>query len=157
MRRVVDPDLKISLDLNKGDAADASLAFTEFRDLSDPYYMIARLTNHSNQPAMYVAVALFVDHRVQIFSAGPFQNAGGVTIERGKRHLLRIHVGVHHGFPIFKEMPNELGMFSIRVKDRLLGQRLDIGYTIRSPGCFREAHGHLEVGARGQLRLQMPG
>ena len=31
--------------------------------------------------------------------------------------------------------------------------KFGIGYEVRSPGCFKENHGHLEFGESGQVRL----
>jgi hypothetical protein len=156
MRRAVDPDLVLNFDLPKGQAAYASLDFREFSDLSDPFDIDAILINRSNQPAMYTALSVYVDQRVEHFRAGPFLNTGGTTIEQGHRHLLTMTLGVNAGLPVFKEMPTKLGSFAIRVKTRLLGSPLALGYVIRSPGCFKEAHGHIETGQSGQLHLKMP-
>jgi hypothetical protein len=60
------------------------------------------------------------------------------------------------GYPIFREMPLALGPFYFAISDRLLGQKLSLGYQIRSPGCFKESNGFLEVGHSGQIALRMP-
>jgi hypothetical protein len=57
---------------------------------------------------------------------------------------------------IFKEMTLALGPFTFKISDRLLGQKLALGYQIRAPGCFKENHGFLEVGQSGQMHLRMP-
>jgi hypothetical protein len=65
-------------------------------------------------------------------------------------------MGIPNGYPIFKEMPLALKPFKFTISDRLLGQKLALGYEIRSPGCFKENHGHLEIGPSGQMQLRMP-
>ena len=58
-------------------------------------------------------------------------------------------------FPIFKEMGYMIDPFTFTISDRLLGHKFGIGYELRSPGCFKENHGHLEFGESGQMRLKM--
>ena len=42
------------------------------------------------------------------------------------------------------------GPFTFTITDRLLGQKLALGYEIRSPGCFKVNHGFLEIGESGR-------
>jgi hypothetical protein len=44
----------------------------------------------------------------------------------------------------------------LKQSDRLLGHKFGIGYQLRAPGCYKEAHGHLEFGESGQMKLRMP-
>jgi hypothetical protein len=73
-----------------------------------------------------------------------------------KRHHLRQKIGIPGGYPVFKEMALALGPFCFTVTDRLLGQKLSLGYQIRAPGCIMENHGFIELGHSGQMHLRIP-
>jgi hypothetical protein len=157
MRRAVDPELEIDFELFLGDAAYKNFEFSEFRDLSDPLPMGAFIRNNSNQPAMYTVVSILIDSRVKIANRDGFEEVGLSTLgPNDKRHHLRQKIGIPGGYPIFREMPLALGPFHFTISNRLLGQKLSLGYQIRSPGCFKENHGFLEVGESGQIALRMP-
>ncbi len=53
-------------------------------------------------------------------------------------------------------MSYALAPFFFTISDRLLGHKFGIGYQLRAPGCFKENHGFLEIGASGQMKLAMP-
>jgi hypothetical protein len=157
MRRAVDPDLEIDFELFLGDAAYKNFEFSEYQDLSDPLPLGAFIRNNSNQPAMYTVVSILIDSRVKITNRDGFDEVGLATIgPKDRRHHLRQKMGIPGGYPIFREMPLALGPFYFTISNRLLGQKLSLGYQIRSPGCFRENHGFLEVGQSGQIALRMP-
>jgi len=157
MRRAVDPALQLEFDLLKGETAHKNVEFSQYRDLSDPIALGANLTNTSNQPAMYTVVSIFIDRRVKIVGPGTFENLGLTKFtESDIRHQLRAKMGIPGGFPVFKEMEVVLGPFTFTITDRLLGQKFALGYQIRSPGCFKENHGFLEIGESGQMNLRMP-
>jgi hypothetical protein len=157
MRRALDPELEIDFELFLGDAAYKNFEFTEYQDLSDPLPLGAFIRNNSNQPAMYTVVSILVDSRVKITNRDGFEEVGLSTIgPNDKRHHLRQKMGIPGGYPIFREMPLALGPFYFTISNRLLGQKLSLGYQIRSPGCFKENHGFLEVGQSGQIALTMP-
>jgi Schlafen, AlbA_2 len=156
-RRAVDPDLVIEFDLFKGDAAYKNVTFNEFRDVTDPIPLGGIIKNNSNQPAMYTAISILIDRRVKIADRGEFEHAGSITLAVNviRTHMRRM-LGIPGGHPIFREMPIPLGIFAFTVSDRLLGQKLSLGYQVRSPGCFKENHGHIELGMSGQMFLRMP-
>jgi hypothetical protein len=157
MRRAVDPALQLEFDLLKGEAAYKNVEFSTYRDLSDPIALGAILTNTSNQPAMYTVVSIFIDKRVKIVSPSTFENPGPTKLaENDIRHQLRAKMGIPGGFPVFKELVVVFEPFTFTITNRLLGQKLALGYQIRSPGCFKENHGFLEIGESGQMSLRMP-
>jgi hypothetical protein len=157
MRRAVDPALEITFDLFVQDAAYKTIEFTQFRDLSDPISLGAFIRNNSNQPSMYTVVSIFIDRRVTIKNPDGFETVGQTTLGPNDiRHHLRQRMGIPGGYPIFREMPIALGPFTFTVRDRLLGQKLSLGYQIRAPGCFKEQHGYLELGESGLMKLNMP-
>ena len=158
MRRAVDPALQLEFDLLKGEAAYKNVEFSQNRDMSDPIALSTILTNTSNQPAMYTVVSIFIDKRVKIADPGTFENVGLTKLtENDIRHQLRARMGIPGGFPVFKEMKVVLGgPFTFTITDRLLGQKLALGYEIRSPGCFKVNHGFLEIGESGQMSFRMP-
>jgi hypothetical protein len=157
MRRLVDPALQLEFELFKGDAAYKNVDFSNFRDVSDPIALGAFLSNTSNQPSMYTAVSVFIDRRVKIVKPDGYENVGGTEFgPNDKRHHLRQKIGIPGAYPVFKEMMLALGPFFFTISDRLLGQRLLLGYEIRAPGCFKENHGFLEIGESGQMHLRMP-
>jgi predicted HTH transcriptional regulator len=155
-RRSLDPDLEVEFDDLKGEAAYKNVEFRRFRDQSDPITIGVRVKNNSNQPALYTMVSVLIDRRVKLEQLGEFRNAGIVAFDdRDKRHHLQQGVVTPERFPIFREMPCELGTFSFLISDRMLGQNLAFGYQIRSPGCFKEGHGTIEIGLSGQLFIKM--
>jgi hypothetical protein len=106
---------------------------------------------------MYTVVSIFIDRRVKIANAGEFETPNLQKFsETDIRHHLRRSMGIPGGYPIFKEMPVSLGPFLFTISDRLLGQKLALGYQVRAPGSFRENHGHIELGQSGQIWLRMP-
>jgi hypothetical protein len=157
IRRILEPALQLEFELFEGDAAYKNVVFSTFRDVSDSIALGAHLTNTSNQPSMYSAVSMFIDRRVKFVNAGGGEMAGEVEIApNDKRHHLRFTRGIPGAFPVFKELGIRLGPFSFTISDRLLGQKLTLGYQIRPPGCFKENHGFLEIGLSGQMHLRMP-
>jgi hypothetical protein len=156
-RRSVDPDLEVEFDDLKGEAAYKSVEFGRFQDQSDPIAIGVRVRNNSNQPALYTMVSVFIDRRVKLQQLGGFQNADLADLEdRGKRYHLHQGLITPGHFPIFRELPSPLGTFSFLISNRILGQNLTLGYQVRSPGCFKEAHGTIEIGLNGQLFIRMP-
>jgi Putative DNA-binding domain len=155
-RRSVDPDLYVEFDDAKGDRAYANVEFTQFRDLSDPIFLGITARNRSSQPALYSTISVLIDERVVLHSPGKFENQGVVSLgPNDKRfHLLKVLM-VPEQFPIFKEAPYPVGQISFKIRDRLLGQNLRLGYIIRAPGCARQEHGHIEIGPSGQLFIRM--
>jgi hypothetical protein len=106
---------------------------------------------------MYTVVSVFIDRRVKIHNPDGYENAGVTEIAANdRRHHLRQRIGLPGGYPVFKEMPLALGPFYFTISDRLLGQKLSLGYQIRAPGCLKENHGFLEIGESGQMHLRMP-
>jgi hypothetical protein len=157
MRRAVDPDLEIDFELFLGEAAYKNFEFSQYQDLSDPLPLGAFIRNNSNQPAMYTVVSVFIDRRVKITNRDGFEEVGETTLgPNDKRHHLRQKIGLPGGYPIFREMALALGPFFFTISNRLLGQKLSLGYQICSPGCFKENHGFIEVGQSGQITLRMP-
>jgi Putative DNA-binding domain len=157
MRRVLDPSLQLEFDLFKGEAAYKNVEFSTYRDLSDPIALGAFLANISNQPSMYTIVSIFIDRRVKIVEPDGYEIVGEAEFTRNdKRHYLRQRIGIPGGYPVFKELALALGPFKFTISDRLLGQKLSLGYQIRAPGCFNEKHGFLEIGESGQMHLRMP-
>jgi hypothetical protein len=156
-RRAVDPALVIEFDLFKGDAAYKTVEFSTYRDVSDPIALGAFIRNNSNQPAMHTVISIFIDRRVKIANRDGYEEVGPTHLaENDIRLHLRQMMGIPGGYPIFKEMPIGLGPFTFTIGNRLLGQRLSLGYQIRSPGCFKENHGFIELGGSGQMFLRMP-
>ena len=78
-----------------------------------------------------------------------------ICSERQKAQLAQ-KIGIPGAYPVFKEMALALGPFLFTISDRLLGQRLSLGYQVRAPGCFKENNGFLEIGQSGQMNLRMP-
>jgi hypothetical protein len=157
MRRVLDPALQLEFDLFKGDAAYKNVEFIKYQDVSDPIALGAILSNTSNQPSMYTVVSVFIDKRVKIVELDRYENVGlSEFAPNDKRHNLRQKIGIPGGYPVFKEMAFALGPFSFTISNRLLDQKLFLGYQIRAPGCFKENHGFLEIGLSGQMHLRMP-
>jgi hypothetical protein len=157
MRRAVDPALVVGFDLLQGDAAYKTVEFNQYGDQSDPIAVGAVVRNNSNQPSMYTVVSIFIDRRVKILNPGNFENPNFQKFsETDIRHHLRHSMGIPGGYPIFREMPVSLGPFQFTISDRLLGQKLALGYQVRAPGCFEESHGHIEIGQSGQMWLRMP-
>jgi hypothetical protein len=157
MRRAVDPALIVDFDLFHGDAAYKNVEFNQYRDQSDPIALGAVVKNNSNQPSMYTVVSIFIDRRVKIVKPESFEISNLQKFsETDIRHHLRHSMGIPGGYPIFREMPVSLGPFHFTISDRLLGQNLSLGYQIRAPGCFKESHGHIELGQSGQMWLRMP-
>jgi len=157
MRRVLDPALQLEFELFKGDAAYKNVEFSTYQDVSDPIALGAILSNTSNQPSMYTVVSVFIDRRVKIVKPDGFENVGETEFApNDKRHNLRQKIGIPGAYPVFKEMALALGPFFFTISDRLLGQKLSLGYQIRAPGCFKENHGFLEIGQSGQMHLRMP-
>jgi hypothetical protein len=64
-------------------------------------------------------------------------------------------IGIPGAYPVFKELALALGPFYFTISDRLLGQKLALGYQISAPGCFKQNHGFLEIGESGQMHLRM--
>jgi hypothetical protein len=157
MRRILDPVLQLEFELFKGDAAYKNVEFSAYRDVSDPIALGAILSNTSNQPSMYTVVSVFIDRRVKIVKPDGYENVGETEFApNDKRHNLRQKIGIPGAYPVFKEMALALGPFLFTISDRLLGQKLSLGYQIRAPGCFKENHGFLEIGESGQMNLRMP-
>jgi hypothetical protein len=157
MRRATDPALVIEFELFKGEAAYKNVEFTRFSDMSDPIALGAFLKNNSNQPSMYTVLSILIDRRVEIKDKDGYEYVGLTKIaENDTRHHLRLKMGFPGGYPVFKEMPVALGPFTFTILNRLLGQRLALGYQIAAPGCFKQSHGHLEIGESGQMHLKMP-
>jgi hypothetical protein len=157
MRRVLDPALQLEFDLFTGDAAYKTVEFTAYRDVSDRIGLGALLFNTSKQPSMYTVVTVFIDRRVTIVDRDGYEVMGETELApKDKRHSLRQKIGIPAGYPIFKEMALALGPFFFTISDRLLGQKLSLGYQICAPGCFKEDHGFLEFGESGQMHLHMP-
>jgi hypothetical protein len=157
MRRVLDPTLQLEFDLFKGEAAYKNVEFSAYRDVSDHIALGAVLSNISNQPSMYTVVSVFIDRRVKIVKPDAYEIVGEIEFApNDKRHSLCQKIGIPGGYPIFKEMPFGLGPFYFTISNRLLGQKLSLGYEIRAPGCFKENHGFLEIGQSGQMHLRMP-
>jgi hypothetical protein len=157
IRRILDPALQLEFQLFKGDAAYKNVEFSTFRDLSDPIALGAFLSNTSNQPSMYTVVSVFIDRRVRIENLGGFENVGQTEFgPNDKRHHLRQKIGIPGAYPVFKELALALGPFYFTISDRLLGQKLALGYQISAPGCFKQNHGFLEIGESGQMHLRMP-
>ena len=80
----------------------------------------------------------------------------GLAGDRIKLTRMTMKLSIPGSYPIFKEMPISLGRFTFTISNRLLGHRLLLGYQIRSPGCSKESHGHIELGESGQMFLRMP-
>jgi hypothetical protein len=147
MRRMTEPALQVEFELFKGDAAYKSVEFSQYRDESDPIALGAFLSNTSNQPSLHTVVSIFIDRRVKLVHLDGFEQAGESEFSANdRRHFLRQKIGIPGAFPVFKEMALALGPFTFKISDRLLGQKLALGYQIRAPGCFKENHGFLEVG-----------
>jgi hypothetical protein len=157
MRRVADPALEIEFDLYKGEAAYKTVDFSQYRDMSDPIALGALIKNRSNQPAMYTVVSVFIDKRVKIDNKDGYEDVGVTTLgPNDQRHHLRQRIELPGAYPIFRELPLMLGPFRFTISDRLLGHKLSVGYQIRSPGCYKENHGFIELGQSGQMQLCMP-
>jgi hypothetical protein len=157
MRRMSEPALQIEFDLFKGDAAYKSVEFSQYRNESDPIALGAFLSNTSNQPSMHTVVGIFIDRRAKLVQLDGFERVGESEFAANdRRHFLRQRIGIPGAFPVFKEMALALGPFTFQISDRLLGQKLSLGYQIRAPGCFKENHGFLEIGQSGQMQLRMP-
>jgi Putative DNA-binding domain len=157
IRRAIDPALILDFDLFQGNAAYKNAEFNQYRDQSDPIALGAILRNNSNQPSMYTIVSIFIDRRVKIANHDRFEVPNLQQFsETDIRHHLRRQIGFPGGYPIFREMAVSLEPFLFTISDRLLGQKLTLGYHVRAPGCFKESHGHIEVGQSGQMWLRMP-
>ena len=156
MRRILEPALRLEFELFKGDAAYKNVEFSTFRDVSDAIALGAFLSNTSNQPSMYTVVSVFLDRRVKIANLNGFERVGETEFApNDRRHNLRQRIGIPGAYPVFKEMALALGPFYFTVSDRLLGQKLALGYQIRAPGCVKENHGFLEIGQSGQMHLEL--
>jgi hypothetical protein len=157
MRRAVDPDLVLEFDLLRGEAAYRNIEFTRFRNESDPTPIAAIVKNNSNQPAMYTFVSIYLDRRLKIVDHDKFDPMPEKSFsENDIRNHLQRKIGVPDYYPIFKEMGIAIPPFYFKISDRLLGHRFGLGYQIRSPGCFKERNGFLEIGESGQMKLDMP-
>jgi hypothetical protein len=157
MRRVLDPALQIEFDLFEGDAAYKNVEFSKFLDVSDPIALGVILSNTSNQPSMYTVVSILIDKRVKIADPKDYTYLGVIELAANDgRHLLRYKRGLPGTFPVFKEMPIGLEPVHFTISNRLLGQKLSLGYQIRAPGCTKDNHGLLEIGPSGQMHLRMP-
>jgi hypothetical protein len=131
--------------------------FSTYRDVSDPIALGAILSNKSNQPSMHTVVSVFIARRVKIVKLDGYEMVGETEFTpKDKRYNIRQKIGLPNGYPVFKEMALALGPFAFTISDRLLGQKLSLGYQILAPGCFKENHGFLEVGESGQMHVRMP-
>lgn len=135
-RRSVAPDLCVDFFFDQ--QATTFTLLCGRNDEQIPTGITPLVSNLSNQPALYAAVTLFVDGRLQIAGHGGYdRNFDGVKDGEKVRVFLATFNAPIKSMPIFKEQPTMLPNIGLVVpEDQLYTQEaFSIRYEARAPGC----------------------
>jgi hypothetical protein len=156
MLRTVDPALEIEFECSDEQAAYHTIEFDAQSDTSREVPISTIVRNKSNQPSMYSLIVVFIDKRVELTGTTDWNWVRRKELSARGHRLERIYAP--GSFPIFREMPRTLHPFRFTIHQRLLAAplKLDLGYQIRAPGCFKENYGSIDIDQSGRLAIRMP-
>lgn len=139
MRRLVDPDLRVDLKFSVDDRV--SYKRLQIRPT---------VINASSQPALYVALTIFVDRRLghRFDEGSPFESDPHAVISHPDGYLLKGETGTFAApahFPVFRGRPAIIWPSSWEIRPPLADEDLGIAYRISAPGCLKEGFTAINV------------
>ncbi len=158
-RRLTTPELFVTLSFLEGNRH--TIDFSERRDTSNPFNLIAKIDNRSNQPAYHAIVDIGVAAELVIISGGSYERQDQAENDRKvPMHWFRWTLGSPPNLPIFKEhqrlLTSNVLMLAMRHSDMGTTAIFDLTVKISAPGFSSIEHWAI-LGRGPRLTLNPPG
>jgi hypothetical protein len=142
-RRLTTPELFVTFSFLEGNKHD--IDFPERGDTSNPFYLIAKIDNRSNQPAYHAVVDIGVVTKLVIVSGGSYERQDQAEDDRRiPMHWFRWYLASPPGLPIFKEhqrlLTNNVLMLGMKHRDVGISSIFDLTVKISAPGFSNTEH-----------------
>jgi hypothetical protein len=159
LRRATTPQPFVTLIFPTG--ARQRIVFRPHQEISDPFSVVARISNRSVQPAYHAVIDIGFDRDLLLSSQGHYESLGEFADNSGfMMSWYRTKINSPPGFPIFKEHTMALVDKDL---DFTLGSSalhgrpfFDITVLVSAPGFSSEEHWAIQLNG-GTLVIHPPG